>query len=146
MWFREAAGSLRPRLRAGVIGLLALTPALLTACGGEDDFPNEPRAASPVELTAAIDDNSVNVSPSTVGAGLVNLTISNQTNEPTRLTLEGPSTTTSDEIPPGGTGTVKTQLAEGDYELAAGAEIDIKPATLTVGPDRPSSQNDLLQP
>jgi hypothetical protein len=35
---------------------------------------------------------------------------------------------------------------EGDYEVAAGAEIGIKPDNLEVGPERPTSQNDLLQP
>ncbi len=120
-------------------------PLLLSACG-EDDFPNEQRPPSPIELTAAIDEKSVSVSPKAIGAGLVNLTISNQTDEPTRLTLEGPTSEASSEIPPGATGAIKAALEEGDYEAAAGAEIDIKPATLAVGPTRPSSQNDLLQP
>jgi len=125
--------------------MLAAVALLLGACG-EDDFPNDPRPPSPVELTAAIDDRSVSISPRTLGAGLVNVTVSNQTGEPTRLTLEGPETATTNEIPPGGTGTVKANLPEGEYEALAGAEFDIKPAQLTVGPDRPTSQNDLLQP
>jgi hypothetical protein len=144
MWFREAVSGSR-RLRAGGFGLLLAASLLLSACG-EDDFPNDPRPASPIELTAAIDENSVSVSPKSFGAGLVNITISNQTDEPTRLTLEGPTSETSSEIPPGGTGSIKAALVEGDYEAAAGAEIDIKPARVEVGPDRPTSQNELLQP
>jgi hypothetical protein len=145
MWFREAAGQTRG-LRAGALALLAAAPLLVGACG-EDDFPNDPRPASPVELTAAIDNRSVSVSPSSgIGAGIVNLTVSNQTDEPTRLTLEGPTSATTNEIPPGGTGSIKTNLEEGDYEAAAGAEVDIRPAQIRVGPERPSSQNELLQP
>ncbi len=145
MRFREAAIGTR-RLRAGALGMLATAPLLLGACG-EDDFPNEPRPPSPIELTAAIDDKSVSVSPSSgLGAGIFTVTISNQTSEPTRLTLEGPTSAASGEIPPGGTGSIKTDLEEGEYEAAAGAEIGIKPATLEVGPERPSSQNELLQP
>jgi hypothetical protein len=144
MWFREAASGSR-RLRAGGFGLLLTASLVLAACG-EDDFPNDPRPASPIELTAAIDENSVSVSPKSFGAGLVNITISNQTDEPTRLTLEGPTSETSSEIPPGGTGSIKAALVEGDYEATAGAEIDIKPARVEVGPDRPTSQNELLQP
>lgn len=125
--------------------MFAAASLLLGACG-EDDFPNDPRPASPVELTAAIDDRSVSVSPTTIGAGLVNVTVSNQTGETTRLTLEGPETATTNEIPPGGTGTIKANLPQGDYEAIAGTEVDIKPGRFTVGPDRPSSQNDLLQP
>ena len=133
-------------MRAGLLGLLLVALLTLGACG-EDDFPNNPRPPSPVELTAAIDARSVSVSPSSVGAGLVTITISNQTDEPARLTLEGPGEpVTSSEIPPGGTGSIKTTLEEGDYEAAAEPGIGIRPADLEVGPERPTSQNDLLQP
>lgn len=145
MWFREVANP-RRRTQAGILGLLAMAPVLFAACG-EDDFKNDARPPSPVELTAAIDERSVSLSPSEVGAGLVTITVSNQTDEPTRLTLEGPEEpVTSSEIPPGGTGSIKTALVEGEYEAAAGAEIGIKPDKLEVGPERPTSQNDLLQP
>ena len=145
MWFREVANP-RRGTQAGIVGLFAMAAVLVGACG-EDDFPNDPRPAAPVELTAAIDERSVSVSPRTVGAGLVTITISNQTDEPTRLTLEGAGEpVTSSEIPPGGTGSIKTTLEEGEYEAAAGAAIGIKPADLEVGPERPTSQNELLQP
>ena len=144
MWFREAANRTRT-VRTGLLALLAAAPLALAACG-EEDFENEPRPAIPIELTAAIDERSVNISPGVIGAGLVNLTVSNQTDEPTRLTLEGPTSVTSDEIVPGGTTTIKTGLEEGDYELAAGAEVSIDPDKLEVGPARPTSQNELLQP
>ena len=74
------------------------------------------------------------------------VTISNQTDEPTRLTLDGPTSETSNEIPPGGTGSIKTALVEGEYEAGSGTETGIKPATLEVGTERPTSQNELLQP
>jgi len=124
---------------------LAAAVLLLGACG-EDDFPNDPRPASPVDLTAAIDDRSVTVSPGALGAGLVTLTVSNQTGEPARLALEGPTFASTNEIAPGGTGTIKTTLEEGDYEATAGTEVNIRPGRITVGPERPSSQNELLQP
>ena len=144
MRFREVANRTRvPRVT--LASVLAAAPLLLGACG-EDDFENNPRPAIPVELTAAIDDRAVTLSPSSVGAGLVNITVSNQTDEPTRLTLEGPTETATGEIPPGGTQTIKTTLEEGDYDIAADAEIDVKPDTLEVGPERPTSQNELLQP
>ena len=145
MWFREAANG-RRTTRGALIGLLLAGSVLVAACG-EEDFPNNPRPPIPVELTAAIDERSVSLSPSTVGAGLVTITISNQTDEPTRLTLEGPGEpVTSSEIQPGGTGSIKTELEEGDYEIAADAELGIKADTLEVGPERPTSQNELLQP
>jgi hypothetical protein len=143
-WFREAAGN-RCRLRATALGALAAAPLLIGACG-EDDFPNDPRPAAPIELTAAIDERSVIVSPTSFGAGLVNLTVSNQTNEPASLMLDGPTSETTNEIPPGGTGSLKANLEEGEYEAKAGSEVEIRPAQITVGPERPTSQNELLQP
>ncbi len=126
------------------LGVLAIVLGL-GACG-EDDFENEQRAAKVLEITAAIDDENVTVSPGEIGAGIANLTVSNQTADPVRLTLEGPTSHATGEIVPGATGTIKADLQEGSYEAAAGAEIDIKPDTLEVGPARPSAQNDLLLP
>ena len=144
MRFREVAtGSRHPRAVAAVVlGALAIG---VSACG-EDDFENESRPPSPIEITAAIDDRSVSVSPSEFGAGLVTITISNQTDEPTTLTLVGPSDEESPEIPAGGTGSIKANLAEGDYEASAGASSTIKTQTVKVGPERESAQNDLLLP
>jgi hypothetical protein len=144
MRFREATSGSRGA-RAVAFVFACAVPFALAACGS-DDFPNDPRPPTPVELTAAIDSDSVTISPDDPGAGIVNITISNQTDEPTRLTLEGPTTATSNEIAPGGTGSIKTTLEEGEYEAAAGAEIGIKPQKLTVGPERPNSTNELLQP
>ena len=131
-------------LRAGVVALVAASSVFVGACG-EDDFPNEPRPASPVALTAAIDKSNVSISPQELGAGLVVITISNQTGEATRFTLEGPTTAASGDIVPGGTATLKTDLAEGEYEATAEGD-GIEPSVLEVGPPRPSSQNDLLLP
>lgn len=133
------------RLRAVAVTLVAASAALLGACG-EDDFPNNPRSATPVALTAAIDKSNVSIAPRELGAGLVVITISNQTGESTTLTLDGPTSVTSGEIVPGGTATIKTTLEEGDYEAAADAGAQIRPARLDVGPPRPSAQNDLLLP
>ena len=145
MRFREAAQSHRG-LRALALSVVIAATAGVAGCG-EDDFENEPRPAIPVELTAAIDKNGVSIAPSDPGAGLVVVTISNQTDDSTQLVLEGPTEASSGEIPPGGTGQIKTALEEGDYEASTGDSLSaIKPADLTVGPARESSQNELLQP
>lgn len=114
---------------------------------GEDDFENEPRPPSPVELTAAIDAKSVSIAPSDPSAGLVVITISNQTEETTRLVLDGPGDEdpASGSIPPRGTGSIKAALEEGEYQAMADNEA-IKAAPITVGPPGESSQNDLLLP
>lgn len=141
---REAANSPRG-LRRVALGLSFAALVAVSGCGG-DDFANDPRPASPIELTAAIDKDNVSVAPGELGAGTVTLTISNQTDEATKLVLDGPTQASSGDIPPLGTGSIKTTLEEGDYEATAGAEIGIKPAKITVGPARETSQNDLLLP
>ncbi len=135
----------RSRLIAPVLALVAAFA--LGACG-EDDFENEARPPAPIELTARIGDDDVSVSPRTareVGAGLATITISNQSQDVAVLVLDGPTDEQSDEIVAGGTGNMKIALQEGDYTVSA-QDSDARDAQLEVGPDRPTSQNDLLLP
>lgn len=145
MRFREVAQALGGS-RAFAVGIGCALVVGASGCG-EEDFENNPRPPSPVELTAAIDKNSVSIAPSSPDAGLVVITISNQTEEPTELVLAGPTDASSGEIPAGATGTIKAALEEGAYEASTGiSESEIEPADLTVGPPGESSQNDLLLP
>ena len=138
--------SLRRRVFAGAAALGATIG--LGACG-EDDFENQPRPPAPIELSARVSDEEVSISPSKppeVGAGLATITISNQSQEEVSLTLEGPTDVASEPIPPGATGSMKSDLAEGEYEVTGGEESNAREDLLVVGPRRPSSQNQLLQP
>jgi hypothetical protein len=132
--------------RRVVAALAALAAFAFAGCGSEDDFENEPRAALPIDLTASVNDQKVDVDPSEVGAGLVNVTIANLASVPVRFTLIGPTDEASNEIPPGTVASLKVDLQEGDYEATAGEGSDIRGDRLTVGPARPTSQNELLQP
>jgi hypothetical protein len=126
----------------------ALAAVALSACG-EDDFENEPRPASPIELGALINDRAVKVSPSRadqVGAGLASIVISNQSAENASLVLEGPTDGASDPVPAGGTGSMRIELEEGEYVVAAGDGVDARESTLRVGAPRESAQNELLLP
>ena len=127
----------------------ALAVAIAVSACGEDDFENEPRPSAPIELTANVTDEQVSVSPSkgpAVGAGLATFTISNQSEDEVSLTLVGPTDELSDPIPPGGVGSLKAELSEGEYEVTGGEESDAREDRLLVGPDRPSSQNEVLLP
>ena len=136
---------IRPRhalLPAG-IAVLGLAAA---GCGSED-HPNEPRPPKPIEITARVDDDVVDVSPAEFGAGLAVFTISNQSDEAVALTLDGPVAATSQPIEPGSvTDDFKVDLQEGDYEVTGGLESKAKPTELVVGPERPSAQDELLLP
>jgi hypothetical protein len=119
--------------------------AALGACG-EEDFENNPRPPAPIQLSALVNDQKVIVSPDDVGAGLAMITVSNQSQDPATLTLSGPDDITSQQILPGDTGELKGELREGDYTVSAGDDSTASEGMLTVGPERKSSQNDLLLP
>jgi hypothetical protein len=129
----------------GLIGLLGLA-----GCGQEDDHVNEERPAASVNVTAAIIDGRINVSPDELGAGPIRLIVTNQTDSDQELTIETGGnesgiTETTDPIGPSSTTTVEVDVAEGEYEIATADEA-IKPASMTVGTARPSAQDQLLQP
>ncbi len=129
-----------------ILPLGALAAALSLASCGEDDFANEPRPAAPVQLTARIGDDDVTVSPQAVGAGIVSITISNQSKEPASLVLEGPTDESSEEIAPNNVATIKISLDEGDYTATAGEGNEQREDVLRVGTERASSSNELLLP
>lgn len=125
--------------------LAAGIAALAIAGCGEKDFKNDPRPAAPIELGALINNGGVRVSPSKdLGAGPATITISNQTDQPARIVFDGPTSDSSDQIIAGGTGSMKLNLAEGKYTVSTGEGG--RGQQLEVGPQRPSSQNDLLLP
>jgi hypothetical protein len=118
---------------------------------GKEDFKNEPRAPVREALTGVIQDDEVTVSPSKLGAGPVEITISNQTDQEHSLTLEGESIVAREgPVAPGDTATIQKTLAPGSYEVKAGSEKavrrEIRPAVLSIGKERANSNNDLLLP
>jgi hypothetical protein len=129
---------------------MALAVVLLAGCGGED-FKNEARAPIRLELSGVIQDDEVTVSPSKLGAGPVAITISNQTDVPHSITLEGSSTIDrAGPIQPNDTATIQKTLEPGSYEVKAGSEKavkkEIRPAVLQIGKSRQNSNNDVLLP
>jgi len=149
MGAREAFRSARLRRGAVSAAAVALAASLSAAGCGEDDFENEPRPAAPIVVTAKVDAKKVVVSPGELGAGLVNFTVSNQSDDPVTLTLVGPSpedSHESTEIPPAGVGNLKAELSEGDYEVSGGDRSDARSTRITVTAPRESSSDELLLP
>ena len=139
-WNRAAA------LLAGVLSLL-----VLSGCGDDDDFENEPRPPVPVQLSGVITDSEVSVEPAKIGAGPIVLIVSNHDEQAHTVTLDGPSGTEEvGPINPLDTGRIQHNVDQGAYEIKAGSdkavEREIDPAVLTVGPKRESSSNSVLLP
>ena len=135
---------LRRRGRA-LVAVAVLAALFVAACGGRDDFANEPRPPVPAEITVKIGDGEVVVSPRTFGAGLVNFEIANFEDTPATLSIQGPTEAVSEEIPARGNNRLKAELETGSYEASADG-VAVRPFSFEVGPQRESGQNDLLLP
>jgi len=128
------------------------TAAILVAGCGDDDFENTARPPVRLELSAVVQTDRVTVSPSrNLGAGPFEIILSNQTDDPHTITLEGESVRDrAGSVDPGGTLTIRRTLAPGTYELRAGSEQavrkEIEPAVIDIGAERRDSNSDLLLP
>jgi hypothetical protein len=123
----------------------ALLGVLAVAGCGRNDFNNDPRPPIPAEVSVKIAPDGVAVSPKEFGAGLVNFTVANLTNETGKLAIQGPVDATTDDISPGDADTVKVEVKSGSYEASVDG-FAVAPFSFTVGPERSSGQNDLLLP
>jgi hypothetical protein len=133
------------------LATFAIAALLLAACG-DDDFENRPRAAVALDLAGVIQDDRVTVSPSRrLGAGPFSFTISNQTDDPHTITIEGKSVRQLvGSVEPSDTLTFNQTLEPGSYEVRAGSRRavrrEIQPAVLKIGPPRKDSNSDLMLP
>jgi hypothetical protein len=118
--------------------------AIAAGCGAES-HPNDPPPPVPVTLSAKVDNRNVVVVPDALGAGLVQMTISNQSDDDVRLAFDGPTSARSPEIPAGGVGSVQFELETGDYTVEPSVST-IASTEMAVGRPRPSSQNILQLP
>ncbi len=128
--------------------VVLLSGGAIAGCGAAD-FANEDRAPSPIETTASIGPGSVNVSPDRFGAGITVFTVANLSDHPASFILEdtsGKTAASSGTIAPRAVTTIKTELKQGTYQAVAGGASNIRADTIKVGPERRTSQNDLLQP
>lgn len=147
----NATAKMRDRRALLVAGGAAL---ILAAAGcGDDDFANDPRPPTAVELSAVIRDDGVAISPTREGAGPIRIVFANQTDRAHTVTVEGEDIIErTAPIQPQDTATIQKTLTPGSYEVRAGSnravdiQDQIRPATLTIGPERTESNNDLLLP
>jgi hypothetical protein len=132
------------RGRALLAAAAALAAMVVAGCG-RNDFNNDPRPPVPAEVSVRIVPTGVGVSPKVFGAGLVNFTVANLTNETGSLAIHGPVSATTDPIAPGDAATTKVAMKTGHYEASVDG-FSVRPFSFTVGPERPSGQNQLLLP
>jgi len=160
-------GPRRGRLAAGLaLGALALAVA---GCGAEEHV-NEPRPQPPTRVSVTISPERISVQPPRIAIGPeptqqipqnrdaaqppvrsdapvdVVFVAANLTGFDSRLEIRGPREARSEPLVANGNGTLLVSLPTGVYSLAAADIPAAKPARLSVGPYRSSSENDLLLP
>jgi hypothetical protein len=136
-----------------VYGGITLALVGVAGCGGGGDYANKPRPPAPINVTAAISNARVSVSPQRFGAGPIVLIISNQSNSAQKVTFETDELGGSQPgnkfnttpINPRGTATLKVNVRQGNWKLSA-SDGGIRAAAVSVGRERKSAQGDLLQP
>ncbi len=122
-------------------------------CGSTPQRENLERPAPPVIMTAAVQDDTIRVSPRAVGAGQIELVVSNQSDAAQTVTFEtdelggrtGGNRASSSSIPAGGTGRLTIDARQGTYAVRV-ADDAIRAARVRIGPPRESGQNQLLLP
>jgi hypothetical protein len=140
----KGVGRAPGRARHALFAALAMSTALTLGACGSSDFANDPRAAEPIVVTARVASGQVEVSPDHFGAGLIMFTIANLSDSPVRFTLTGPKDAATPPIQPGNPANLRLNLPQGTYQATAGHGGQTVP--VKVGPERASSQNQLLQP
>ena len=136
-----------------VHGGIALALLSVAGCGGGGDYSNKPRPPAPINVTAAITDSRISVSPQRFGAGPIVLIISNQSSSAQKVTFQTDELGGSQPgrkfnttpINPRGTATLKVDVRPGDWKLSA-SEDGVRAAAVAVGRKRKSAQDELLQP
>lgn len=136
---------------------IALTGALATgALGcGTTKHENALRPPAPILLNSAITPEEISVSPRAIGAGPITLVFTNLTGSSQQVTFESAGAPGSGSKPgirqqtgpinPNDTATLKANVSTGLYRVRVSGDA-VAPATLAVGRERPSSQNDLMLP
>lgn len=167
---RFDGGRASTRRRAFAISGLAALALGATGCGVEE-HANDPRPQAPTRVSVTLNQDGVTVEPSRIAIGpnpneqipqnrntdqpavrsdaplIVAFVASNLTDRDSRLELRGVGREATSK-PWVGHGAVSMQasLPTGTYVLTAAGVPGAKPARLTVGPYRYSSENDLLLP
>ena len=146
---RRRAGSGRRTLGA----VLAAAWLASAGCGADSEYANELRPPAPINVTAAVSGERLQISPRSFGAGPIVLIIANRSVRSHQFTLEtesGPGGSpgirqTTSAVNPRGTAELKVDVAPGTYRLSVRSGT-VRPAAIRVGKARPSAQGELLQP
>jgi hypothetical protein len=137
------AALIRALMAAAAVSLIVV----VGGCGSDDEARSDERPPVPINISINLDEERVTASPDEFGAGPITMLVANQSGASQTVTIEGPRLRRSvGPINPQDTATVRLRVEPGKHTVSAGESIGLSETTLTVGPERPSAQNDLLLP
>ena len=138
----------------GALSAMVLVILGAAGCGSSDRYENASRPPAVLTVSVEVTDSRVAVSPAHIGAGPIVLLIANESGRSREVTLTAPAgasrscvdaDASSGPISPQSTARIQLPLVQG--ACAVGVTDDaLRPARLTVGPERDSSQQTLLEP
>lgn len=144
--------------RATFLLTLGATAAVVSGCGtSSSSRTSELRPPAPRMVSAAVTDDQILLSPQRIGGGPVTLAVTNQSQSRRRVTFASntpagtagepdPGDGQSTSLGPGVNAQLKANLGAGSSWSVSVDDENIDPVILYVGPERPSSQNDLMLP
>lgn len=144
--------------RPTLILALAASAVLVAGCGASSKSRNsELRPPAPRLVSASVVGDKILLSPARIGGGPVTLAVTNETESRRRLTFASttPAGTAGETdagasqsatLEPGVNALLKANLGAGSTWSVSVDDESVAPAILYVGPERPSSQNDLMLP
>jgi hypothetical protein len=137
----------------------AASVATVTGCGSTSSHENEARPPQAIVIAAAITSEGVEVSPASIGAGPINVVVTNRSAASQVATIEVNDVASSPARPQTAglrqsTGPINPQdtaqlnvVVQKDTTYTLKTDDDkIAPGRLNVGAERPSAQNDLPLP
>jgi hypothetical protein len=138
----------------GALSAMVLAILAVAGCGSGDSYDNASRPPVTLTISVEVTGSRVAVSPVRIGAGPVVLLIVNASTRTREVTLTAPDgagrscvadDASSGPISPQSTARIQLPLVQGTCAVGV-ADDTLRPARLTVGPERSSSQQNLLEP
>ena len=118
---------------------------VFAGCATSDPYTNEPRPPATVTIGVLFDVRETALSPRTIGGGPAVFILTNHTGTAQLVTIEGDRSLDKFKLGDRQTRKVKLNLTLGLYTIDAD-QSPAQPATLTVGKQRPSAQDQLQMP
>lgn len=131
-------------MRATALAATLLAVAVLAGCGG-DGYANKPKPPITMTISALVGEDQIAFSPTKFGAGPVRFIITNQTGADQKVTISTDRDEQSLTIAPHQTAEREMVLSPGYLSLDAD-KTTADPVEVTVGPERPSAQQQLDEP